>query len=94
MAVGDLLRRKGTPQRAADVLRADARRDLSRRLGVPIDATPSALVAVVSARSGLEADHVLAVLADGPIDSPEALVRLANALSDIRQEVLDHHVSR
>lgn len=94
VAVGDLLRRKGTPQRAADVLRADARRDLSRRLGVPIDATPSALVAVVSARSGLEADHVLAVLADGPIDSPEALVRLANALSDIRQEVLDHHVSR
>lgn len=92
VAVGDLLRRKGTPQRGADVLRSDARRDLSRRLGVPLDAPPGALVAVVSARSGREADRIAAILADGPIDSPEALVRLADSLSDIRQEVLSHHV--
>lgn len=94
VAVGDLLRRKGTPQRAADVLRADARRDLSRRLGVPLDAPPGALIAVVSQRCGRDPDHVAAVLSDAALTSPEALLRLADALSDIRQEVLDHHVIR
>lgn len=94
VAVGDLLRRRGTPQRAADVLRSDARRELCRRLGVPLDAPPSALVAVVAARCDLDPEHVATVLSDGPIGDSEALVRLADALSDIRQEVLDHHVVR
>ncbi|UDY37141.1 DUF4350 domain-containing protein [Dermatobacter hominis] len=92
VAVGDLLRRKGTPQRAADVLRADARRELSARLGVPPGAPPGALVQVVAQRSGRDADALSAALLDGPVDSAEALVRLADSLSDIRQEVLQHHV--
>ena len=91
-AVGDLLRRKGTPQRAADVLRADARHELSGRLGVPREAPPDALARVVAERSGRDAAEVAAVLMDGPVESAEALVRLAGALSDIRQEVLQHHV--
>jgi hypothetical protein len=92
VAVGDLLRRKGTPQRAAEVLRADARRELSVRLGVPQGAPPAALVQVVAQRSGRDPDALSAALLDGPVDSAEALVRLADALSDIRQEVLQHHV--
>lgn len=92
VAVGDLLRRKGTPQRAADVLRSDSRRELARRLGVPLEAPPAVLVGVVSARSGRDPDHVAAVLDDGPVTSADALVRLASSLSDIREEVLDHHV--
>lgn len=92
VAVGDLLRRKGTPQRAADVLRADARRELSARLGVPRSAPPAALVQVVAERSGRDADQLSAALLDGPVDSAEALVRLADTVSDIRQEVLQHHV--
>lgn len=91
-AVGDLLRRKGTPQRAADILRHDARRELARRLGVPPDAAVGALVAVVATRSGLDADTVAAALLDGPVDSPQALVRLADTLTTIRQEVLSTHV--
>ena len=94
VAVGDLLRRKGTPQRAADLLRLDARRELARRLGLPADAPPGALVDVVAARSGRAADDVRAALLDGPVSSAEALVRLAASLSDIRQEVLEHHVVR
>ncbi len=92
VAVGDLMRRKGSAQRAADVLRADARRDLARRLGVPLDAPPESLVRVVSTRSGRAVESVAAVLGDGPVPSAEALVRLASSLSDIRQEVLENHV--
>lgn len=92
VAVGDLMRRKGSAQRAADVLRADARRDLARRLGVPLDAAPESLVRVVSTRSGRAVESVAAVLGDGPVPSAEALVRLASSLSDIRQEVLENHV--
>nr|HMR97602.1 hypothetical protein [Microthrixaceae bacterium] len=92
VAVGDLMRRKGSAQRAADVLRADARRDLARRLGVPLDAPPESFVRVVSTRSGRAVESVAAVLGDGPVPSAEALVRLASSLSDIRQEVLENHV--
>ena len=92
VAVGDLMRRKGSAQRAADVLRSDARRDLARGLGVPPDAPPETVVRVVSTRSGRDVDAVAAVLGDGPVPSAEALVRLASSLSDIRQEVLENHV--
>lgn len=92
VAVGDLMRRKGSAQRAADVLRADARRDLARGLGVPLDAPAETVVRVVSTRSGRDVDAVAAVLGDGPVPSAEALVRLASSLSDIRQEVLENHV--
>lgn len=91
-AVGDLLRRKGTPQRAADVLRHDSRRELARRLGVAPDVAPATLVSVVASRTGVDPDRVAAALADGPVVSAEALVRLAEALTDIRQEVLSTHV--
>ncbi len=94
IAVGDLLRRKGTPQRAADVLRADARRELASRLGVPAGAPPEVLVSVVANRSGRDPEHVAAALADAPVTTAEALVRLADSLSDIRQEVLSNHVVR
>lgn len=91
-AVGDLLRRKGTPQRAGDVLRSDARRELARRLGVPPDAAPGVLVTVVAAHSGLDPAVVAAALIDGPVESAEALIRVAQSLTAIRQEVLSTHV--
>lgn len=92
VAVGDLLRRRGTPQRAADVLRRDARSGLARRFGVPSDAAPNTLVEVVASRTGRDPGDLAAVLLDAPVDSAEALLRLAQALSDIRQEVLHPHV--
>lgn len=88
VAVGDLLRRKGSPQRAADVLRAATRRELARRLGVPPDAPPDAVIAVVAGRIGGDPDAVRSALADGPVTTADELIRLASTLSDIRQEVL------
>jgi len=92
VAVGDLLRRKGSPQRAADVLRADARRELARRLGVPPDAPPAAVVSVVAGRSNRSPDELRGALADAPVTGADQLVRLAATLSDIRQEVLENVV--
>lgn len=90
-AVGDLLRRRGSPDRAAAILRADVRRSLGQRLGVPPDAAPASLVAVIADRTGLDSVQVAAALLDGPVGSAEALVRLAHTLDAIRQEVLHGH---
>ena len=88
VAVGDLLRRKGTPGRAAAVLRSDARRELAHRLGVPPTAPPAALVEAVSQRTARGTDEVFAALADAPVGSADALVKLARTLQSLRQEVL------
>lgn len=91
-AVGDLLRRKGSPARAAEVLRHATCRDLGRRTGLPVDAPTATLVAVVAARTGRDPVALAHALVDGPVDSADALVALAATLTDIRQEVLHHHV--
>ena len=90
-AVGDLLRRRGSPGRAASVLRAEARRELGRRVEVPPGSDPSALVAVVVSRTGRDAGEVGAALLDHPVGSAEELVRIANTIDAIRQEVLHGH---
>lgn len=89
VAVGDLLRRKGNPTRAAAALRGDARRALGMRLGVPPTAPVSALVAVVATRSGRDEAQVRDALVDAPVADSDALVRLARTLDALRQEVLD-----
>ena len=88
-AVGGLLRRGGSPARAAEVLRADLRRTLGARLGLPPDARPDALVSLVAARTGREPAEVHAALVAGPVGSADDLVRLARMLDSIRTEVLD-----
>ncbi len=88
VAVGDLLRRKGSPERAAATLRADAREVLAARLGAT-GAREEVLVAAVAARSGRSVDEVRAALLGGtPVDSAAALVALARTLDSIRTEVL------
>jgi hypothetical protein len=91
VAVGDLLRRRGSEDRAAAVLRADARRQLARRVGAPPDASSGALVALVAARTGRDPEQVADALLDRPVGSPDELVRLANTIDAIRQEVLHGH---
>lgn len=91
-AVGDLLRRKGSPSRAAEVLRHATCRDLARRTGLPVDVPAATLVAVVAARTGRDPAELAHALLDSPVDSADALVTLAATLTDIRQEVLHHHV--
>ncbi|MBS1837092.1 MAG: DUF4350 domain-containing protein [Actinobacteria bacterium] len=92
VAVGDLLRRRGSPARAAQTLRRDSCRRLARGLGLPADASTETIVAAVAIRTGDDPTRLTGILAEDPVDSPEALVRLAGALSELRQEVLSSHV--
>ncbi len=90
-AVGDLLRRRGNPQRAAATVRLDTRRVLAERLGMGADPSPVALVEVVASRTGRPPDEVGAALYDdptAPIASADSLVALVRTLDVIRQEVL------
>lgn len=88
-AVGDLLRRRGSTQRAAAAMRYDTRRALHAGLGVPLGAPPGALVEAVAARTGRDVQHVAAVLLDPSPTGDEDLVHLAQQLDTIRQEALD-----
>jgi len=90
-AVGDLLRRRGNPQRAAATVRSDTRRVLGARLGMGADPSPVTLVEVVASRTGRPPDQVGAALYGdpaSPVDDATALVALVRTLDAIRQEVL------
>lgn len=91
-AVGDLLRRRGNPARAAATVRADTRRLLAERLGLGPEPSPVAMVEIVSARTGRPPDQVGPALYGDPgrpTDDAASLVALVRTLDAIRQEVLD-----
>lgn len=91
VAVGDLLRRQGSPGRAAEQLRAETRRVLAERLGTGPQPPPAALVELVATRSGRPPAEVGAAIygePSAPVTSAEQLVRLAATLDQIRTEVL------
>jgi hypothetical protein len=88
-AVGGLLRRAGSVDGAAQIVRSDACRTLGARLGVPAESGPDALVRLVSARTGRDPAEVGAVLVWGPVGSAEGLVQLLRQLDSLRTEVLD-----
>ena len=86
-AAGSLAARHRHTRRSAAVLRADARRDLAMRVGLAADTPIDVLDRVVSARAGVPAGTVGALL-DGPEpDDGAALVDLAVRLDHLRQEV-------
>jgi hypothetical protein len=87
-AVGNLLQQAREPSNAGAVLRADARRQLSSRLGVPLDAPPTVVAELIADRTGRSRADVFAVLADRPVASERDLVALAQEIDAIRQEVL------
>lgn len=89
VAVGDLLRRRGSAGQAAAAMRHDARRELSSRLGVPPGAPLDQLVDRVAARTGRPPDAVRSVLSDPVPPRDEDLVRLAHDLDSIRLEAFD-----
>jgi hypothetical protein len=88
-AVGGLLRRAGSVDAAAEIVRSDACRTLGARLGVPVEAGPEALVRLVASRTGRDPAEVGAVLVSGPVGSAEGLVQLLRQLDSLRTEVLD-----
>lgn len=89
LAVGDLLRRRGSAARAASTMRADVRRVLTSRLGIPPGSPPEQLIHTVAERTGRPVEAVRALLWDPVPARDEDLVRLATDLDSIRQEVLD-----
>jgi hypothetical protein len=89
-AVGSLLDRSGSPQHAADLLRADLRRFLGDRLGVPADSPPHVLASVAAERAGADEARVAWALGPSPVPDDAQLVALAQTIDEIRQEVLSH----
>jgi hypothetical protein len=87
-ATGRLLGRGRAPGPAAEALRQGLRRRLRPRLGIAVEAPPSALAEVVVARSGLEPEVVEAALGEGPVTTDGELVAVARAVASVHQEVL------
>jgi len=89
-AVGRLLARSRHAGRAAAVLRDRARRDLSGRLGLDLDAPSDLVVEVIAARTSLtpaEAERA----AVAPVTSDADLVEVAALLARIREEITHGH---
>jgi hypothetical protein len=87
-AVGNLLQQAREPSNAGAVLRSDIRRQLSGRLGVPLDAPPIVLAELISSRTGRSREEVLALIDDPPVASESDLVALAQQIDVVREEVL------
>ena len=92
VAVGDLHRRRGDARAAAASLRAEVRRALCERLGLPLGSPAAPLAAVLSARTGRPQAELLGLLADPPegrtVSSTDDVVRLAHDIDQLRSEVL------
>lgn len=89
-AVGGLLKRTGSPQHAADTLRADLRRDLVHGLGLAADLPPDAFFKVVESRcADVEPERLRMALGPGPVASDGELVDVARSIDIIRKEVLE-----
>lgn len=89
-ATGALLDRAQAPDHAAAVLRADLRRFLGDRLGVPPGAPPDVLAAVAAERTGAAAADLRRALGDEPVAGEAGLADLARTIDRIREEVLTH----
>jgi hypothetical protein len=83
-----LYRRLGARGRAADVLRGDARRRITARLGLAAQVPPEALAAAVAAAApGYDAAAVADLIYGAAPGDDRALVELADALDRLRAAV-------
>ncbi len=87
-AVGHLLRQTGSPDRAARLLRADLRRTLGERLGLPRDTAPEVIAEVTAERCGLERGKVLSVVSETPVPTDDQLVALVAEIEEVRRAVI------
>ena len=87
-AVGNLMQQTHDPDRAARLLRADLRRRLAERLGLPPTSSAEVIAEVTSARSGVDRDVIARAVTDVPIRSEDELLDLARDIDRIRTEVL------
>lgn len=87
VATGHLLHQGRHHQRAAAIIREDARRRIAARLGLASTAGPATVADVAVRRGGLDRDRLAAVLAPGPVEDDEQLVALAATAHDITEEL-------
>jgi hypothetical protein len=87
-ALGNLLQENRARRRAADLLRADVRRTIAERLGLPADAPAEQLAGALAARTGAEAARVARLLADEEPADEAALVDLAQQVEHLRSATL------
>jgi hypothetical protein len=76
------------PDRAAVLLRADLRRRLAERLGLPPGSNPDVIAEVTAARSGADRHQVARAVTDYPVRTEDELLDLARDIDRIRTEVL------
>lgn len=88
-AVGSLLERSGSAQHAAELLRADLRRDLTRQLGLSPHLSPQQLASVIESRSSLDEGWLHWALSDWPVESDAQLLQVSQAVDVVRKEVLE-----
>jgi hypothetical protein len=91
VAVGQLLQQSKDPDRAARLLRADLRRRVGERLGLPATTPPDVVADVIVARTALDQATVRQAVTDIPIQDDRALLELARTVDAVRQEVLHDH---
>ncbi|HEY8546521.1 MAG TPA: DUF4350 domain-containing protein [Acidimicrobiales bacterium] len=89
-AMGGMLERSGSPQHAADVLRAELRRELVTRLGLPPNVPPTTLVEVVAPRTTLDEARLAAALGPGPVSTDRDLLTVVTLIDIVRKEVFAH----
>lgn len=87
VAVGNLLQQGRRRESAAAMLQSSLRRTMSERLGVPPDAPLDDFAAAAAARAGVDRHDVEAALSPTPPGDDAALVRLAQAVEALRNEV-------
>lgn len=93
VAVGELLAERRDPASAAALLRLDLRRSIGDRLGLAIDApSPTWSVALADRCTLSPADLQMVVGAD-PVPDEASLIRLAQLIESLRQEVLHGHAT-
>ncbi|ALG07398.1 DUF4350 domain-containing protein [Kibdelosporangium phytohabitans] len=85
-----LYRRAKATDHAADALRAATLGRLIPVLGLPADATPTAIVEGITARTRRQGNEIHAVLFGPPPNTEQALVQLADALDALADEVGSH----
>lgn len=87
VAVGDLLQQGRHHGRAAVVIKDDLRRRLAERLGLDPAAPPAHVAEVAAARTGLDRQRLLDLLAPGPSGGDDELVALAAGASAVTEEL-------
>ena len=90
-AVGNLMLQMKQPNNASGILRADLRRELCTRIGLPPGAPATLIADTVAAQTPIDRESVLRAVEDRPVANDAELIELANQIDTIREEVLHGH---